>query len=357
VLCYRCGGHVKDGSEKCESCGQTFALGLKPGPIAGFGTGSRRHRVAIEGTPYKSGDAVARRYQIRDHVGAGPIGWVYRATDTEADVDVGLKVISPRFLQMPEEKKAFLEEMRKAKTLSHANLVRIYDFGEDQERPFIATQFLEGLTLRRIMDLRRQKGQGFSLKEVEPIVAQIAAALEAASEAFAHGDLKPDNVIVLPDLLKLTDFGLATSLPRAPFMAAQKAGGVHRYLAPEFLVGDRLDARTDVYSLGVMLGEMLAGLQFEPALDLVQDVAARDRPARLSVTPGGVRAGPVPDPLARLARQAVDHLAAPGPHRLRVCGDADCTMVYLDPYGRRRWCGSGCGVRARVRAHRERGHG
>ncbi|OLE29390.1 MAG: hypothetical protein AUG44_04370 [Actinobacteria bacterium 13_1_20CM_3_71_11] len=94
-----------------------------------------------------------------------------------------------------------------------------------------------------------------------------------------------------------------------------------------------------------------------PALDLVQDVAARDRPARLAVIGRGLRAAPVPDPLARLARQAVDHLAGPGPHRLRVCGDADCTMVYLDPYGRRRWCGSGCGVRARVRAHRERGHG
>ena len=269
MLCYRCGGHVKDGSDKCESCGQTFALGLKPGPVAGFGTGSRRHRVAIEGTPYRPGDSVAVRYLVKDHVGAGPVGWVYRVTDTEADVDVALKVISPRFLQMPEEKQAFFAAMQKARGLAHPNLARVYEFGEDQERPFIASQFLEGLTLRRIMDLRRQKGQGFSLKEVEPIVAQIAAALEAADEAFAHGDLKPDNVIVLPDLLKLTDFGLATSLPRAPFMAAQKAGGVHRYLAPEFLLGEKLDARTDVYALGVMVGELLAGAQFDPSFDLL----------------------------------------------------------------------------------------
>ena len=156
MLCYRCGGHVKDGSERCESCGQTFALGLKPGPIAGFGTGSRRHRVAIEGTPYKAGDAVGRRYQVKDHLGAGPVGWVYRVNDTETDVDVALKILSPRFLQMAEEKKAFFAEMQKAKTLGHANLVRIYDFGEDADRPFVAMQLLEGLTLRRIMDLRRQ---------------------------------------------------------------------------------------------------------------------------------------------------------------------------------------------------------
>jgi predicted RNA-binding Zn ribbon-like protein len=94
-----------------------------------------------------------------------------------------------------------------------------------------------------------------------------------------------------------------------------------------------------------------------PALDLVQDLAARDRPARLAVTGDGLRAEAVPDPLARLARQAVDHFATPGPHHVRVCGDPDCTMAYLDPYGRRRWCGRGCGVRARVRAHRARGEG
>src|SRR5262249_48316708 len=69
---------------------------------------------------------------------------------------------------------------------------------------------------------------------------------------------------------KLTDFGLAVSLPRAPFMAAQKAAGVHRYLAPEFLLGEPLDARTDVFSLGVMLGEMLSGVQFEPQLSLLE---------------------------------------------------------------------------------------
>jgi serine/threonine protein kinase/formylglycine-generating enzyme required for sulfatase activity len=269
VLCYRCGGHVKDGSDQCASCGQQFAPGTKPGPAAGFGVGNRRHRVAVEGAPYRAGDVVAGRFQIRDHAGQGPLGWMFRAVELATDNPVALKVLSPRFLQTAEEKRVFLADQQKAQRLSHQNIARVYQAGEDQERPFIALQLLEGLTLRRIMELRRQKGQGFSLQEVEPIVAQIAAALEAAAGTFAHGNLKPDNVVVLPDLLKLTDFGLAGSLPRAPFMAAQRAAGVHRYLAPEFLLGEPLDARTDVFSLGVLLGELLGGAHQEAQLSLL----------------------------------------------------------------------------------------
>jgi formylglycine-generating enzyme required for sulfatase activity len=115
------------------------------------------------------------------------------------------------------------------------------------------------------MDLRRQKGQSFALLEVEPIVAQIAAALDAS--LAAHGDLKPDNIVVLPDLLKLTDFGLALCLPRAPFVAAQRAGQVQRYFAPEILAGQPIGSRADVFSLGVMLGEMLAGAPFDSLLE------------------------------------------------------------------------------------------
>ena len=270
MLCYRCGGHVKEGSDKCVSCGQQFEPGVKPGPAAGFGAGSRRQRVAIEGAPCSVGDTVGGRFEITGQLGRGPLGWVYRATEASTGNAFALKVLSPRFLQLPEEKRRFIDELRRAQQLSHQNIARIYDAFEDEGRPFVALQLVDGLTLRRIVELRRQKSQGFTLEEVEPIVAQIAAALEAAKGTFAHGDLKPDNVMVLPDLLKLTDFGLAVSLPRAPFMAAQRAAGVQRYLAPEFLLGDPLDARTDVFSLGVIVGDLLTGAGFETQLSLLQ---------------------------------------------------------------------------------------
>ena len=266
MLCYRCGGHVKDGSENCASCGQQFALGQKPGPIAGFGAGSRRHRVAVEGAPCKAGDAIAGRFLIKDGLGAGPLGWVFRALDQESGEQVAIKILSPRFLQLPEERVAFGAQMQRALAIDHPNAARAVAAGIDGDKPWVASQLLEGLTLRRIMDLRRQKGQGFGLHEVEPILAQIASALEAAP--FAHGDLKPDNVLVLPDLLKLTDFGLGLCLPRVPFVAAQRAGGVHRYLAPELQAGERPDGRSDVFALGALLGELLAEAPFEPSLDL-----------------------------------------------------------------------------------------
>ena len=275
MLCYRCGGHVKDGSDKCPSCGQQFALGLKPGPIAGFGAGSRRRRVSVEGAPCKPGDAIADRFLIKDGLGAGPLGWVFRALDQESGEQVALKILSPRFLQLPEERSAFSAQLECVLAVDHPNTARVFAAGIDGDKPWIASQLLEGLTLRRIMDLRRQKGQGFALHEVEPIVAQIAAALEAAP--FAHGDLKPDNVLVLPDLLKLTDFGLGLCLPRAPFVAAQRAGGVQRYLAPELQAGERPDGRGDVFALGALLGELLAGAPFEPAIDLRAKLPALPR--------------------------------------------------------------------------------
>lgn len=338
MLCYRCGGHVKDGSEKCVSCGQRFDPGLKAGPAAGFGAGVKRPRQAVEGVPCAPGEVVANRYQIKEHTGAGPLGWMFRATEVSTDAVVALKILSPRFLQMPEEKRVFVEELHKAQRLAHPNIARTYEAGEDGGRPFIAGQHLEGLTLRRIMDLRRQKGQRFTLQEVEPIAAQIAAALEAAASAFAHGNLKPDNVIVLPDLLKLTDFGLAVSLPRAPFMAAQKAGGVHRYLAPEFLLGEPLDARTDVFSLGVLLAEMLSGAQYDPQLSFADKNPALPEPVEalvrraVSPRPGArfVNAAEMAAELSELVSQGPLPAPAPRP-AAEEPGEVDIVDAWTDP--------------------------
>src|SRR5207302_335078 len=99
-------------------------------------------------------------------------------------------------------------------------------------RPFYTMQFLEGLTLRKIIDLRLSKGQFFQLKEVEPIFAQVAGALDASHKLGPHSDIKPENVVVLPDLLKVTDFGLGLAIPRPPQDRAGAVRRARRALAP-----------------------------------------------------------------------------------------------------------------------------
>ena len=269
MLCYRCGSHVPDTSESCPNCGQKLAGG---GVRQATATFSRRRALSgvIEGSPYRAGDVVSGRYQIKDVVGSGPLGFVFRAHDKEIDVEVALKSINPRLVQTAEERRAFAKTMRAARKLSHPNLVRLYEEGEDAERPYYTLQFLDGLTLRKIIDLRLQKGQFFALREIEPIFAQVAAALDGAHKVGPHSDLKPENVLVLPDLLKVTDFGLGLAMPRLPFVQAVKSRRADRYLSPELTEGRDVDHRTDLYSMGVILGEMVAGLTPDGSLPELQ---------------------------------------------------------------------------------------
>ncbi|NOK32217.1 SUMF1/EgtB/PvdO family nonheme iron enzyme [Corallococcus exercitus] len=253
MLCYRCGSHVPDTSETCATCGQKFDAAARQA------TGAARRRGA-EGAPYKPGDVVADRYAIQEVVGSGPLGFVFRAQDQAIDVEVALKVIQPRLVQQPEERTQFALSMRVGKKLNHPNLVRVYEEGVDGDRPFFTMQLLEGLTLRRMMEQRAAKGQLFSLKEVEPLLAQMAAALDGAHRFGPHSDVKPENVFVLPDMLKVSDYGLGLAVPHLPFVQAQKGHRAAAYIAPEYVNGAELDTRMDVYSLGVLMGEMVTGL-------------------------------------------------------------------------------------------------
>ncbi len=269
MLCYRCGTHVPDTDEKCPTCGQNLSTG---GLRQATGTFSRRRAATsqIEGAPYKPQDLLANRYLIKDIVGVGPLGFVFRAHDKEIDVEVAVKVINPKLLQSVDERKQFAKQLRLARKLSHPNLVRVYEEGEDADRPYFTSQFLDGLTLRKIIDLRLQKGQFFSLGEIEPILSQVCAALDGAHKVGPHSDLKPENVLVLPDLLKVTDFGLGLAVPRLPFVQAMKARKADRYLAPELVEGSEIDGRADIYSVGVILGEMLSGLTPDGAIPELQ---------------------------------------------------------------------------------------
>jgi eukaryotic-like serine/threonine-protein kinase len=210
-------------------------------------------------------------YQIERQLGQGGMGVVYLARDLQLGRPVALKLLQPRFTQDPERVRRFQQEARAASSLNHPNILTIYEVGQAgavvSDVHFIAAEFVAGETLRA-----RLEG-GPSLAEALDGARQIAAALAAAHEAgIVHRDIKPENVMVRPDgLVKVLDFGLA-KLSRSnsdPYQTANRLSGAEtrpgvvlgtvNYMSPEQARGERVDARSDIFALGVVLYELAAG--------------------------------------------------------------------------------------------------
>ncbi|HKC88252.1 MAG TPA: serine/threonine-protein kinase, partial [Blastocatellia bacterium] len=216
-------------------------------------------------------------YRILSPIGAGGMGEVYLARDTKLGRRVALKLLPAQFTTDADRVRRFEQEARGAAALNHPNIITIHDVGDVNGVHFIATEFIEGQTLRQ----RMMNGE-ISISIAIDIAAQVAAALAAAHEAgIIHRDIKPENVMVRPDgLVKVLDFGLAklteggqgdkgtrrtgenplvslSLLP--PLSSTGVVMGTARYMSPEQARGLKVDARTDIFSLGVTLYEMVAG--------------------------------------------------------------------------------------------------
>ncbi|MBU1897632.1 protein kinase, partial [Myxococcota bacterium] len=263
MICFRCGSDVPDGVQQCPNCGQRFAGARKTftATTTSFrALEKRRIRAAKEAEkrPFAIGDVVDSRYEIRDLIASGPLGTVYRVYDREIEIEIVLKVIHEDLLPEPADRDAFIKAIRRTRKLSQQHIVRIYDAGEEGELCYFTMQYLEGLTLRKVIGLRQEKEQRFTVREVEPIFNQLTMALGHAHRHTVHGDLKPENILILPDVLKVTDFNAFEALPRERFVEAADAP----YLAPELRAGQPVDPRADIYSLGVLLYELITGRQY-----------------------------------------------------------------------------------------------
>ena len=199
-------------------------------------------------------------YQIEKLLGAGGMGEVYLARDVKLGRLVALKVLPLPFVVDGDRLSRFQREARALSALNHPNLVTIYEVGEDKGLHFIAMELVEGKTLSSFRDK-------LSLKELLPIIAQVAEALGAAHQSgIIHRDVKPDNVMVRPDgYAKVLDFGLVklTEVKSAPGVTAHTqlgvAMGTLAYMSPEQASGEAVDHRTDIWSLGVVLYELATG--------------------------------------------------------------------------------------------------
>jgi serine/threonine-protein kinase len=199
-------------------------------------------------------------YKVIDRLGAGGMGEVYLARDARLERQVAIKVLLPQFTCDSDKVRRFEQEARAASALNHPNIVTIHEVGEVDGVHYIVAECIEGQTLSKRL---AQKGR-MDIGEALGVALQIANALDAAHAAgIVHRDIKPDNIMLRPDgFVKVLDFGLA-KLSYADFANFETnpgaVMGTARYMSPEQAMGERVDARSDIWSLGVVLFEMLAG--------------------------------------------------------------------------------------------------
>ena len=215
---------------------------------------------------YKPGKQIAN-YTIVHKLGSGGMGEVYLADDIRLKRKIALKLLPPHFTVNPDRVRRFEREAQAASALNHPNIVTIYEIGQSDSAHFIATEFVEGKTLRQMMNEKPLK-----LSETLNVVIQVAGALMGAHAAgIVHRDIKPENIMVRSDgYIKILDFGLAKLTEQqtteteseTPTLLQSNPGlvmGTVQYMSPEQARGKKVDARSDIWSIGVVLYELLAG--------------------------------------------------------------------------------------------------
>jgi serine/threonine protein kinase/TolB-like protein/Flp pilus assembly protein TadD len=239
------------------------------------------------------------RYEIRSQIGAGGMGEVYLAEDTMLNRRVALKLLPAEYTQNEERLRRFKQEARAASALNHPNILTIHEVGEAQGNHFIATEFIDGDTLRQYL---KRTGK-MKASEMLDVAAQVTSALAAAHEAgIVHRDIKPENIMLRRDgYVKVLDFGIAKLMEKATSQSVDldaqtrplehtQAGaivGTVQYMSPEQARGLTVDARTDIWSLGCVLYEMVAGrspFAGETVTDMLMAIVEREPPPLKNLT-------------------------------------------------------------------------
>ncbi|PYU00983.1 MAG: hypothetical protein DMG38_05395 [Acidobacteria bacterium] len=259
----------------CTKCSTPLPLhdqtldGAVPSGALPAGTtprGSSAWSVAVSpppDAPYPQGDELvgtllADRYEILALLGQGGMGSVYKARDTELERLVALKLIRPDLASNPEILRRFKQELILAREVTHRNVIRIFDLGQTKGFKFITMEYVEGRDLRAVL---RERGK-LPLEETVRIIAQVCHALESAHAAgVVHRDLKPQNIMLdAKDRVYVMDFGIAHSLETPGMTQTGALMGTPEYMSPEQAKGIKVDARSDLFALGIVFYEMLTGI-------------------------------------------------------------------------------------------------
>jgi eukaryotic-like serine/threonine-protein kinase len=229
------------------------------------------------------GSILGGRYRLVELLGQGGMARIYRGHDNQLNRDVAVKILRPEYGRDADFSSRFRHEAQAAASLNHPNIVGVYDYGQDVAGPFIVMELVDGEDLASII----KRSGALPPRQAARIIAETARALHAAHQAgIVHRDVKPGNVMIDRNgRVKVTDFGIARAIAAAQMtLPGTTLGSVH-YFSPEQARGEPATASSDIYSLGIVLYEMLTGVR-----PWEGDSAASVALARLS--------GPIPDPLA-----------------------------------------------------------
>ncbi len=264
IICTTCGDRNADGARFCNNCGAALSPPKIP---AAFGLAGAAGEVvagiAFEKKDELIGRTIEGRYHVEGLIGLGGMGSVYRVTRVLIGDEVAMKILHTERVMDPHAAERFRREAQAAAKLKHPNAVSIYDFGVTSDGlQFLVMELLEGQSLRQII---KQQGP-LAPEVVAEITTQVCAALaEAHRQHIVHRDIKPDNIIIHPTSMglrvKVLDFGIA-KLRDDMATHLTKTGnimGTPHYMSPEQCLGEEIDSRSDIYSMGIVLYEMLCG--------------------------------------------------------------------------------------------------
>ena len=236
----------------------TFVATKTPATPEGWSiSNTRAPAPALPHGEFAPGTVLGDRYEILALLGQGGMGAVYKARDTELDRLVALKIIRPELTTNPEILKRFKQELILARQVTHRNVIRIFDLGQADGFKFITMEYLEGQDLRGVL---REKGK-LTPEQAARVILQICRALEAAhGEGVIHRDLKPQNIMIDANgRAYVMDFGIARSAHLPGMTQTGALVGTPEYMSPEQAKGEKLGEQSDIFSLGVILYELVVG--------------------------------------------------------------------------------------------------
>src|SRR5712691_703473 len=270
MQCPECGAENADEARTCRACQFDLSeagLTIERAAVAATDLSGAAHspprstpspRRSPSGASLADDTDLNARYHIVRQLGEGGMGEVYLAYDRELDREVTLKLIRTDLTKHPAIMERFRREIQLATRITHKNVLRVYDLGEANGLKFLSMQYVDGEDLSAVL---RREGRP-PLPRVIELFRQICEGLAAAHEqGVIHRDLKPQNIMIDGHgRVLITDFGLAKSLEQVSLTEAGKIIGTPHYMSPEQVKGVPLDQRSDIYSLGIMLYEMLTGI-------------------------------------------------------------------------------------------------